>query len=184
LSVRDTGVGIPPEMVPRVFDMFTQVDRSLERSQGGLGIGLTLVRSLVELHGGAIQAFSDGPGKGSEFVVRLPAAEPKAEPCAKGEPDRRAAQRGTARRVLVVDDNVDAAETLAMFLKLQGHEVRVLHDGAAVPGEARAFRPEVAVLDIGLPGLDGYEVARRLKADNEVADVVLVALTGFGGDDE
>jgi signal transduction histidine kinase/DNA-binding response OmpR family regulator len=181
--VRDTGIGIPREMLASVFELFTQADRSLDRSQGGLGIGLTLVKSLVEMHGGSVRASSEGPGKGSEFVVRLPAlpADPP-PPSANGS--REVAGAGARRRVLVVDDNVDGADSLAILLRAARHEVAVSHDGAAALREAEAFRPEVVLLDIGLPGMSGYEVARRLRQLPGLEGVLLVALTGYGQDED
>jgi PAS domain S-box-containing protein len=179
VRVRDEGIGIPAELLPRVFDLFVQADRSLERSRGWLGIGLTLVKSLVELHGGTVEAKSNGPGKGSEFTVRLPAAAdvvPAAEPPAVAPPAAGAA----SKRVLVVDDNVDSAESLAMLLKVNGHEVRVAYDGPAALLEAAAFMPEVVLLDIGLPGMSGYEVARKLRELPEAKGALLVAQTGWG----
>ena len=184
VRVRDTGIGMAPETLPFVFDLFVQADRTNTRARGGLGIGLTLVRRLLEMHGGSVTASSDGPGKGSEFVVRLPAL-------VRGEAATAAARAGddtvtdgssTARRrsILVVDDNVDAAETLAMLLRLDGHHVRVVHDGPAALEAARSRVPEVVLLDIGMPGMDGYEVARRLRQLPGLAGVVLVALTGWG----
>jgi signal transduction histidine kinase/DNA-binding response OmpR family regulator len=182
LRVRDTGVGIPPEMIGAVFDLFTQVDRSLDRSQGGLGIGLTLVKRLVELHGGEVSAHSAGPGRGSEFTVRLPA---RAGGCGPAEPPSPGVgQARTGRRVLVVDDNVDGADSLARLLTLGGHAVSQAHDGPAALEEARSFRPDVVVLDIGLPGMDGYEVARCLRGEPATRDVILVALTGYGRDED
>lgn len=186
VRVCDTGAGISREMLSRVFDLFVQADRSLDRAQGGLGIGLTLVRRLVEMHEGTVQAFSEGLGMGSEFVVRLPAlvgrpaAEPAPEPAEEpaGEPET------AGRRVLVVDDNADAAATLAMLLRISGHEVKVAHDGHAALEAARTFRPEVVLLDIGLPGLDGYEVARRLRSRPETAHSLLVAVSGYGQEDD
>jgi PAS domain S-box-containing protein len=183
VRISDTGVGIPADMLPYVFDMFTQVGRSIERSQGGLGIGLTLVRRLVEMHGGTARAESAGPGLGSAFVVTLPlapelsaeAASPRAEP---GAP----AVGGL--RVLVVDDNIDAAETLATLLELRGHEARLAHTGPAALDAAAAFAPDLIFLDIGLPGFNGYEVARRLRADPALAQPMLVALTGWGTDED
>ena len=162
-----------------VFDLFTQADRSLDRSQGGLGIGLTLVQRLVEMHGGTVEAHSDGPGTGSEFVVRLPVAEAAA---AAGRGRRRTAAGPAGRRcrVLVVDDNVDAADALASLLERDGHEVRRAHDGPAALAAAAAFRPDVVVLDIGLPGMDGYEVARRLRRQARPGKPLLVAVTGYG----
>ena len=185
VRVRDTGVGISAEMLPRVFDLFTQIDPTLDRSQGGLGVGLTLVRSLVELHGGTVHAASPGHGRGSEFVVRLPALPPAARPDA-GAP----AAAGTApppspsRRILIVDDNADAADSLAMLLGLSGHQVRTAYSGPAAIDAVEAFRPEVVLLDIGLPGMDGHEVARRLRRSPTASGVTLVALTGYGQDDD
>ncbi|HET9620892.1 MAG TPA: ATP-binding protein [Kofleriaceae bacterium] len=181
VRVSDTGVGIPADMLPYVFDMFTQVGRSIDRSQGGLGIGLTLVRRLIEMHGGTVSATSPGPGAGSTFVVELPlAAVPElsaAEPAAPG-----AAASGL--RVLVVDDNLDAAETLAMLLELSGNRVELAHTGVTALAAAAAFQPDVMFLDIGLPELNGYEVARRLRADPAQPQPLLVALTGWGSDDD
>ena len=174
LAVRDTGVGIRPELLPRVFELFVQGDRSLERSAGGLGIGLTLVRQLVELHGGTVEASSPGAGRGSTFTVRLPvfAAPPDADDAA------RPATPAPARRVLVVEDNDDAREMLRNLLHLFGHEVHEACDGASGIEQARRVRPDAALIDIGLPGIDGYEVARRIRAD--VPGARLVALTGYG----
>ncbi len=180
VRVWDTGVGIPADMLTAVFDLFTQVDRSLDRSQGGLGVGLTLVKRLVEMHGGSVAAHSDGPGKGSEFVIRLPALA-AAEAPAAGANGRPPAAAGRLR-VLLVDDNVDGAESLAALLRLAGHEVWLAHDGPGALEAAAGFRPDAAVLDIGLPGMDGYEVARRLRADPAAAPAVLVAVTGYGRD--
>jgi PAS domain S-box-containing protein len=176
LRIKDTGVGIKPELLPRVFDLFTQADRSLARSEGGLGIGLTLVKGLVELHGGTVEAFSEGPGKGSEFVVRLPlrAAESVEELAPPGAP-------GFApRKILVVEDNVDAAETLCDLLRAWGHQVQAALDGPTALRAASAFHPEVVLCDIGMPGMDGYEVARRLRAQQAADAPLLVAVTGYG----
>ncbi len=182
LRVRDTGIGIAPELLLKVFDLFTQADHSLGRSQGGLGIGLTLVRSLVELHGGTVEARSEGLGKGSEFIVRLPAT-PAGHPH-RGEPaatsEGTVGARDPQRRVLIVDDNVDAAESLAVLARIWGHDVRVAHDGEQGLKEARAYRPEVVLLDIGMPGLSGYDVARRLRAIPALNGVLVVAMTGWG----
>jgi signal transduction histidine kinase/DNA-binding response OmpR family regulator len=178
--VRDTGPGIPPEMLPRIFDLFTQGDQSLDRSEGGLGIGLTLVRRLVEMHGGTVQALSAGPGQGSEFVVCLPVLSVTAP--SPGATNGEAARPpvGAHRRVLVVDDNADSADTLAMLARLDGHEVRTAQTGAAALEVAQAFRPDVVLLDIGLPGMDGYEVARQLRAGAAGAPILLAAVTGYG----
>jgi signal transduction histidine kinase/DNA-binding response OmpR family regulator len=182
VQVRDTGVGIPAEMLGAVFDLFTQVDRSLDRAQGGLGIGLTLVKRLVAKHGGTVEAHSEGPGKGSEFVVRLPllAGPPPVVPIqSAGRPTV-----GAGLRVLLVDDNVDGADSLAALVRLAGHDTRVAHDGPGALAAAADFRPHVVVLDIGLPGLTGYEVARRLRDDPHLAGVSLVAVTGYGRDED
>jgi signal transduction histidine kinase/DNA-binding response OmpR family regulator len=176
--VRDTGIGIPPEVLPKVFDLFTQADRALDRSQGGLGIGLTLVRRLVELHGGSVEASSPGPNQGSEFVVRLPVVidAPEGQPPAGGAAPR----PGTPSfRVLVVDDNVDAAESLSLLLGMMGQVVRTAHDGVAALEAAEAFQPDVVLLDIGLPRMDGHEVARQLRRRG-LTDALLVAITGYG----
>jgi PAS domain S-box-containing protein len=183
LSVRDSGVGIPPEMLPQVFEMFAQVNRTLGRSQGGLGIGLALVRHLVELHGGTVEARSGGDGMGSEFVVRLPLAGHQL-PVHHADQNGGADAGTSARRVLVVDDNADAAESLAQLLMLKGHEVRVAYDGLSGVETARAFAPDVVLLDIGMPGLDGYAVARRLREQDGAPPMRLVALTGYGQEDD
>ena len=179
LRVRDTGVGIAPELLPHIFDLFTQGDRSLARSEGGLGIGLALVQRLVELHGGRVEATSV-VGEGSEFVVRLPLAEPPAGRATAPTPEVAAATSTGSCRVLVVDDNVDSAGSLARLLRLKRHEVRTAHDGAAALAAAIEQVPDVVLLDIGLPEMDGYEVARRLRAQPTLANAVLVALTGYG----
>jgi CheY-like chemotaxis protein len=184
LRVRDEGVGIPPEMLSQIFGLFTQVDRSLDRSEGGLGIGLALVQSLIEMHGGSVAAFSDGPGRGSEIVVRLPVlriervADPQEKTMLEDTPVR------SGRRVLVVDDNVDSAESLSMLLELSGHEVYMAHDGEQALAEFERRRPDAVLLDIGLPKLDGFEVARRLRSDGRNSDLLLIALTGYGKDDD
>ena len=182
LVVRDSGVGIAPEMLPRIFDLFMQEDRSIDRSRGGLGVGLALVKNLVEMHGGSVQARSDGPGRGSEFVIRLPAPTPVASTAAEqgGGPKPIEATR-LHRRILVVDDSEDAANSLAKLLsRVYRHEVRVAHDGPAALALATEFRPEVVLLDIGLPGMDGNEVARHLREQPEFERTLIVALTGWG----
>jgi len=161
-------------MLPRVFDLFVQADRSLERSAGGLGIGLTLVRQLVQLHGGTVEAASAGPGRGSTFTVRLPILEAPAA----SDDAARPAVTGAPRRVLVIEDHDDAREMLRNLLLLLGHEVHEACDGASGIEEARRLRPDAALIDIGLPGIDGYEVARRIRA--EVPGARLVAVTGYG----
>jgi signal transduction histidine kinase len=183
VSVRDTGVGIPAAMLPKVFDLFTQADRSLEKSQGGLGIGLSLVKGLVEKHGGSAEARSEGPGRGSEFVVRLPLVLPPAGRDRDKNDDGPAAA-ALRRRVLVVDDNRDAATTLAMLLSMMGHQTRTAHDGLEALAAAEAFRADVILLDIGMPKLNGNDVARRLRQEPWGRDVTLVALTGWGQEDD
>lgn len=180
VRVRDTGVGIAPGALERVFEMFAQVDQS-GRFPGGLGIGLTLVRRLVELHGGQVEARSEGEGRGAEFVVRLPLAACQVP---SSPPGAGAAPSAPRRRILVVDDNVDAGETLAEALSARGHEARSAPDGASGVALARGFAPEVVVLDLGMPGLDGYETARRLRELPGGADLTLVALTGWGQPDD
>jgi signal transduction histidine kinase len=176
VSVRDTGIGILPDQLASVFEMFTQVDRSSRRSQGGLGIGLTLVRTLVTMHGGRVHARSDGPGTGSEFVVELPVvATTRHEVNGRGP-----VGRFPPRRILVVDDNADAAETLGTLLQTLGATVRVSRSGPEALEQSDAFNPDTVLLDIGMPGMDGYEVARRLRASSAHADVLLIALTGWG----
>jgi CheY-like chemotaxis protein len=178
LRVRDTGVGIAPEILPRIFDLFTQAERTLDRSQGGLGIGLALVQRLVELHGGTVAA-SSVLGQGSEFVVRLPMVPP-AEPRPLPPPTDQAKPTVPSLRVLVVDDNADTVTTLAMLVQESGHEVRTAFDGLAVLEAALDYRPNVVLLDIGLPGLNGFEVAKRLRQQPALQDAVLVAMTGYG----
>jgi signal transduction histidine kinase len=181
IRVRDTGLGIPADMLPRVFDLFTQVGRTLDRSDGGLGIGLTLVKSLVELHGGTVSAASEGPGRGSEFTVRLPKLA-RSETSDAGP--AAAPEQITPRRVLIVDDNPDAGDSLATLLEMTGHQVAVARSGPQGLEAAARLRPEVAVLDLGLPGMNGYELAGRLRAEPFGRDVTLVALTGYGQEDD
>jgi PAS domain S-box-containing protein len=183
VRVTDTGLGIPAEMLPKIFDMFTQVGTSLERSQGGLGIGLTLVRRLVEMHGGTVMAESPGPGRGSTFVVRMPLAVGASEPHDPTKTER-AAPPATGVCILVVDDNRDSAESLAMLLELKGHEVRMAHDGPEALRVLGTFRPRLILLDIGLPGMNGYEVARRIRESTELRGVTLAALTGWGQEED
>jgi PAS domain S-box-containing protein len=183
VRVRDTGVGIPVDLLPRVFEMFFRVDRSLEKAQGGLGVGLALTRRLVEMHGGKIEARSDGPGKGSEFVVRLPApmSTPVSQPAM---PSSHGAMPRAVRRILVADDVRDAADSLAIALRLSGHEVRTAYDGVSALAEAEQFRPEVAILDIGMPGLTGYEACQRIRERPWGKDIMLIAVTGWGGPED
>jgi signal transduction histidine kinase len=180
IGVRDDGIGISPEMLPRLFDLFTQVDRSLDRSEGGLGIGLTVAKTLAQLHGGTITAMSDGPGSGSEFVVRLPAVEAASE--ASRLPAAPAIVRAERRQVLVVDDNVDTAEGMAKLLTLSGHGVRIAASGPEAIEVARGACPDAVLLDIGLPGMDGYEVARVLRQQLG-QDVRIIAVSGYGDEE-
>jgi CheY-like chemotaxis protein len=179
IKVRDTGSGIPPEQLPQMFELFVQGNPTLARSEGGLGIGLTLARSLAELHGGRLTAWSEGTGTGTEFTVRLPAAR---RPDAKAHPGGMTGPGGETLRVLIVDDNVDMARGLARLVKLLGHDVQIAHDGLTGLETARSFRPDVVVLDIGLPGLDGYQVARQLRTEGCGKDVRIIAVTGYGHD--
>jgi PAS domain S-box-containing protein len=186
ISVRDNGVGIAADQLARVFELFVQVDTSLERSAHGLGIGLTLVRTLVELHGGSVQATSAGIGRGSEFVIRLPTLDAAAVQADAGAPEPRVQPHAARapRRILVVDDNRDATESLMLLLQLDGHETRAAYDGPEALDAAQAFQPEIVLLDIGLPGLNGYEVARCLRQRPGGEHLLLVALTGWGQDDD
>jgi CheY-like chemotaxis protein len=178
LRVEDEGAGMPPELVPRVFDAFVQGDRDLDRAHGGLGVGLTLVRRLAELHGGSASAASPGPGRGSSFEVRLPAIEPS-EAVDHGLVPARKPVRSAD--ILIIEDNADAATTLRGLLELRGHRVRVARDGAEGLAALREQAPDVALIDVGLPGIDGYEVARRARAIlGARASTLLVALTGYG----
>jgi PAS domain S-box-containing protein len=186
VRVRDNGAGILAEMLPHVFEMFTQAGRLLDRSDGGLGIGLTLVRRLVELHGGTVEAISAGAGRGSEFIVRLPSAANAPD----GPPQKRHGQEAEEvfgsppRRILVVDDNLDSAESLATLLQFSGHEVRVAHDGPGALAAAKQFLPDVVLLDIGMPGMSGYQVARRLREEPALRHMTLVAQTGWGQEED
>jgi two-component system CheB/CheR fusion protein len=182
VHVKDTGLGIPSDKLAGIFEMFTQIDRSLERSQGGLGIGLTLVKRLVEMHGGSVEAHSEGQGRGSEFAVRLPLLieGPKAKiPATTVE-----TMPTTNHRILIVDDNRDAAKSLALLLKIAGNETQTAHDGFEAVEMAAAFQPEVVLLDIGLPKLSGYDACRRIREQPWSKNIVLVALTGWGLDED
>ena len=178
IKVKDNGVGIPPLMLGTIFEMFSQVDSSLERSQNGLGIGLTLAKRLIELHGGDIHAQSDGLHKGSEFIVRLPVELDYAPPAAA--PPQQADKTIKQSRVLIVDDNIDSAKSLAEVLTLMGNDTAVVHDGLAALAAIEAQRPDVILLDIGLPKLNGYDVCRRIRANPWAADILIIALTGWG----
>jgi PAS domain S-box-containing protein len=183
IRVRDSGIGIPREMLARVFEMFVQVDRSFERSSGGLGIGLTLVKRLVEMHGGAVDAHSDGPGTGTEFVVRLPTVGIDTRLEAEDRARAGMRPRNASRRILVADDNVDAAECLADALRLMGHEVRAVHDGMSAVEVTNEHQPELVFLDLGMPKVDGYEAARRIRAALG-QHVFIVAVTGWGQEED
>ena len=183
IRVSDNGIGIDRELLPHVFDLFTQGSPTLDRSQGGLGIGLTVVRRLVELHQGRVEATSDGPGKGSQFTVVLPCVTEVG--AARGPAPEPADPLPTAgRRVLVVDDNADAAETIAVFLRLEGHEVKAVPDGPDALASSQVFAPQVVILDIGLPGMDGYQLARKLRELPQARDALYIALTGYGQKDD
>ncbi len=180
ISVRDTGIGLAPEHLSHIFEMFSQVSPALERSQGGLGIGLALVRGLTELHHGTIEAHSSGPGMGSEFIVRLPVLDvrPAASP-ADAQPEEKPVA-GSKHRILVVDDNVDSAQSLGLLLSRLGHEIQLAHDGLEAVQAAGVFHPQVVLLDIGLPKMNGYEAARRIRERPSEAKVTIIALTGWG----
>lgn len=184
VRVKDSGMGIPADELPKVFEMFTQVGRHQHHAQGGLGIGLALVKRLVELHGGSVEAHSGGTGAGSTFTVRLPVADGQAHAQEGGAADGRTSHARAPFRVLVVDDNVDAAESLAALLQIEGHQVQIAHDGDTAVRLAGEFRPRVIFLDIGMPGKDGYQVARELRGRGETRDAILVALTGWGAQED
>jgi len=178
VSVKDTGIGIPPDMLSRVFDIFTQVERSLEKAQGGLGIGLSIAKRLVEMHGGTIRARSEGHGHGSEFIVRLPArigARPRRE---SEEPA--VAPSKVRHRILVADDNADSATTLSLMLEVLGNEVFVAHDGVEAVELARKHRPQAILLDIGMPRMNGYDACARIREQPWGREPLIVALTGWG----
>ncbi len=179
IKVRDSGIGIAPDLLPRIFDLFTQGDRSLDRSQGGLGIGLTVVRNLVEKHGGTVEASSDGQGKGTEFTVRLPVLP---GPAPLQQPVTPAPAPSPARplRVLVVDDNKDMVDSLAVLLRAHGYEVCTAYCGLEALEAASAGQPDIILLDIGLPEIDSWQVARRLRGERGLQQALLVAITGYG----
>ncbi|MGH8188038.1 MAG: PAS domain-containing hybrid sensor histidine kinase/response regulator, partial [Steroidobacteraceae bacterium] len=178
VRVRDQGIGVDGQLLPLIFDLFMQADQSLDRAQGGLGIGLTVAKRLVELHGGRIEAHSDGPGRGSEFIVALPLAPGSSRDAA---PDT--SGRAAARRILIVDDNIDAAISLLMLLEMEGHQARAVHDGSAALRELEEFPADVVLLDIGLPGMDGYAVAELIKQRPQGNAPILVALSGYAPDE-
>jgi PAS domain S-box-containing protein len=180
LRVTDNGIGIAPDLLPHIFDLFIQAERTIDRSQGGLGIGLSLVKNLVALHNGAVEVVSAGLGKGSEFKIHLPlVAQPRTEPV-----EATSTVLIEPRRILVVDDNVDSAESIGMLLQMDGHTVRYAHEGHEALSAAIEMRPQVALLDIGLPGMDGYELAQALRSQPETQDTFLIALTGYGRDED
>jgi CheY-like chemotaxis protein len=197
ISIKDTGLGIPPEMLAAIFDMFGQIETPAEQARGGLGIGLSVVRKLVEMHGGSVQAFSDGLGKGSEFVVTLPlATDESAEKATNGSVEETVVQsaqlkmpsdpascsEGKLHRLLVVDDNDDAAGMLATLLSMEGHSVRVAHDGKAALNMAEEFQPEICLCDIGLPEMNGYELASRLRS--LFPQSLLISISGWGREED
>jgi PAS domain S-box-containing protein len=179
IEVSDNGSGISPHLLPRIFDLFVQSDRTLDRSQGGLGIGLSVVKRLIEMHGGTVQARSDGPGQGAVFTIRLPLVQ-------RARLDPQPGESGAVppRRILVVDDNLDAADTLVMMLRLDGHEVQAVYRGQDALEKIGSFRPQIVLLDIGLPELNGYEIARRIRSLPDGKHVRLIALTGYGQDED
>jgi len=183
LRVGDTGIGISAELLPKVFDLFIQGDRALDRAEGGLGIGLTVAKRIVEMHGGSVAARSDGMGKGAEFIVRLPLV-PQTAPSEPRVDAKTPAQAPgeSRRRLLVVDDNRDSADTLAILLGVMGHDVKTAYDGEQALAMAAQFRPQAVLLDIGLPGMNGYEVARALKSSD--ASIVLIAVSGYGQEED
>ena len=179
LEISDSGMGIAPELLPRIFDLFVQGDRALDRSQGGLGIGLSVVRRLIEMHGGAVIARSAGAGQGSTFIIRLPLIE---RPSASaGEPESATSVR---QRILIVDDNADAADSLALLLQLDGHDTHAVYSSGEALQVAESFHPDVILLDIGLPEMNGYEVARRIRSVPRLKHTRLIALTGYGQADD
>jgi len=180
VTVKDTGTGIPADKLESIFDMFAQVDRPLERSQGGLGIGLTLAKRLVLMHGGSIEARSEGEDRGSEFVVRLPIILEDVMPVPKSSPQ----EPTKGRRILIVDDNQDSAESLSILLNIAGNETFMAHDGLAAIESAERQRPEVVLLDIGLPEITGYDVCRRIREAPWGKVMVLIALTGWGQEED
>jgi two-component system CheB/CheR fusion protein len=185
IRVRDNGTGIAPELLPHIFEMFTQADQTLSRSRGGLGIGLTLVRSLVEMHNGRVSAHSAGPGLGSEFTVRLPVpVDAPIEPTPDDSPPADAIPRLSRRRILVVDDKRSSADSLGVLLHALGQDVEMAYDGPTALEMIRDRRPDLVLLDIGLPGMDGYEVARRCRQDADTRRITLVAMTGYGKEED
>jgi CheY-like chemotaxis protein/two-component sensor histidine kinase len=184
VRVKDNGIGIPANMRARVFDIFTQVDHSLEKAQGGLGIGLSIAKRLVEMHGGTIEVRSDGPRKGSEFIVTLPARIEADAPQAQAQVEPSSCSIGPRRRILVADDNPDSATTLSIMLEVLGNEVRIAHDGEEAVKLAREFRPDAILLDIGMPRMNGYDACEKIRRQDGGADAFIVALTGWGQEED
>jgi CheY-like chemotaxis protein len=184
VAIQDDGLGIPAFALPTIFDMFSQVDRSIERRTGGLGIGLALVKGLVEMHGGTVEAASPGQGKGSTFTVRLQVLNDRAESSPEAPAQEWPESTGSKRRILVVDDNRDSATSLAMMLQIMGNEVRTGHDGFAAIELAEQFRPQVVLMDIGMPKLNGHEATRRIREQPWGQDVAVIALTGWGQEED
>jgi CheY-like chemotaxis protein/anti-sigma regulatory factor (Ser/Thr protein kinase) len=180
IQIADTGIGIAPDLLPKIFELFTQVHTKSERAQGGLGIGLALVRRLTEMHGGTVSAHSDGPGRGASFTVRLPVMAAQISGLVKQKREAGAIPLIEPQRILVADDNRDAAEALSLQLQLAGHDVRTAHDGVEALDLAKTFDPDIVLLDLGMPKMDGYEVARRLRVQPGSRRVTLIALTGWG----
>jgi len=180
--VRDNGIGIPPDKLTQVWDLFVQVDESPDRLRKGLGIGLALVRDLVRRHGGAVEAFSEGLGRGSTFTIRMPRAV--RGDAAVPAPKPSIAEPPPARRVLIVDDNLDAAETLAMMLELLGQQTRQAHEGSGALREAAEYKPDLIFMDIGLPGLSGHEIASRIRGELGMTSTYIVALSGYGSEED
>jgi signal transduction histidine kinase len=181
VTIKDSGEGIPPDKIESIFEMFSQIDRTLERSQGGLGIGLNLAKRLIEIHGGSIKAFSEGLGRGSEFVVRMPAVTDQKEPLEPNVPEQ---PTPLTQRILVVDDNQDSAESMAVLLRLNGNETYTAHDGLAAVDAARTFHPDVVLMDIGMPTLNGRDAAKRIREQPWGKNMVLVAITGWGQEED
>jgi len=180
ITIADTGIGIAPELLPRIFELFTQVHSKSEHAQGGLGIGLALVRRLTEMHGGTVHVHSDGAGHGAQFTVRLPVMTPQLAGLAHQILDSGTIPQIVRQRILVADDNCDAAEALSLQLQLAGHDVRTAHDGADALAMTESFEPDIVLLDLGMPKMDGYEVARRVRMRPQGRRVRLIALTGWG----
>jgi CheY-like chemotaxis protein len=180
LRVRDNGAGIDAALLPEVFEMFVQGTRGSDRSEGGLGLGLSLVRTLTTLHGGSVSAHSDGPGRGSEFTVRLPASAPRPDPPPASTGEHRPTAGTRSKRVLVVDDNRDGAEMISAVLVGAGHDVQVVADPSHALLLSDVFRPQVAILDVGLPVMDGYSLGQELRARSKGEPPLLIALTGYG----